>query len=69
MVYINCKNIKTKQLSNKLDYVQLGLFPITNILGKVTYKVKLLIYIRIYLVFHMSWLELAKGKQKHFVAL
>jgi len=37
MVYISCKNIKTKRLSNKLDHIQLGLFPITNVLGKVIY--------------------------------
>ena len=69
MVYINYKNINTKQPSNKLDYVWLGLFLITEILGKVTYKVKLLTYIRIYPVFHMLQLKLAKGKQKHLVAL
>ena len=43
IVYINYKNIKTKQLSNKLDYVYISLFLIIDILGKVTYKVKLLI--------------------------
>ena len=68
MVYISYKNIKTKRPSNKLDYIQLGLFLITDVLGKVIYKVKLLTYIRIYLVFHMLQLELAKGKQKHLVA-
>ena len=69
MVYINYKNIKTKQPSDKLDYIWLGLFLITDVLGKVIYKVKLPTYIRIYLVFHMSWLKLAKGKQKHPIAL
>ena len=69
MVYINCKNIKTKWPSDKLDYVWLGLFPIIDVLGKVIYKVKLLTHIRIYPVFHMLWLELAKGKQKHLIAL
>ena len=69
MVYINYKNIKTKRPSNKLDYVYISLFPIIDILGKVIYKVKLLTNIRIYLVFYMSRLKLAKGKQKHPVAL
>ena len=68
MVYINRKNIKTKRPSDKLDHVRLGPFPITEVLGKVTYKVKLPTHIRIYPVFHVSRLELAKGKQKHLIA-
>ena len=69
MVYINCKNIKTKQPSDKLDHVRLGLFPITEVLGKVTYKVKLPTHMRIHPVFHVLRLEPAKGKQKHLIAL
>ena len=53
IVYIDYKNIKTKQLSNKLDYIWISLFSITEVLGKVIYKVKLLTYIRIYLVFYV----------------
>jgi len=68
MVYINRRNVKTKRPSNKLDHIRIGPFPITDVLGNVTYKVKLPIHMKIHPVFHVSRLEPAKGKQKHPIA-
>ena len=36
-VYLLQRNIKTKQLSNKLDYKKLKLFKITEVKGLVNY--------------------------------
>ena len=42
IAYLLRRNIKTKRLSNKLDYKKLGLFKIEKKLGLVTYKLELL---------------------------
>jgi hypothetical protein len=42
MVYINRKNIKTMQLSNKLDYIKIRPFLINKVLRDITYRVCLL---------------------------
>jgi hypothetical protein len=52
------RNIQTKQLSTKLDHKKLGLFRIKRITGLVNYKLVLPKIINIYLVFHISFLEL-----------
>ena len=41
MVYLLRKNIKTKRLSDKLDYTKLSLFKIKEKLGPVTFKLEL----------------------------
>ena len=69
MVYINCKNIKITQPSNKLDYIKIRLFLINRVLRDITYRVCLPKHIKIYLVFYIALLELAKGKHKHAIAL
>ena len=58
-IYLLRRNIKTKRLSDKLDYKKLRLFEIKNIIRIVNYKLKLLKIIRIYLVFYIALLELA----------
>ena len=56
-VYLLRKNIKTKRLSNKLDYRKLGLFEINKVKGPVNYKFKLLKTMKIYLIFYVLLLE------------
>ena len=68
MVYLLRKNIKTKRLSDKLDYIKLGPFKITEKLGLVIFKLELSLYIRIYLVFYISLLEKApEGAKRELV--
>ena len=62
MVYINRKNIKTTQPSNKLDYIKIRPFLISKVLRDITYRVCLPKHIKIYNIFHIALLELAKGK-------
>ena len=57
MVYLLKKNIKTKQLSDKLDYTKLEPFKIIEKLGLVIFKLELLLHIKIYLVFHILLLK------------
>jgi hypothetical protein len=57
-IYLIQRNIQTKQPSTKLDYKKLGLFKIKRIIGLVNYKLVLPKTMNIYLVFHISFLEL-----------
>ena len=59
MVYLLKKNIKTKQSSDKLNYIKLELFKIKDKLGLVIFQLNLLEGMRIHLVFHILLLELA----------
>ena len=52
------KNIKIIRLSNKLDYIKLGLYRVKKVLGLVIYKLDLSKKIGIYLSFYISVLEL-----------
>ena len=58
-MYLLRRNIKTKRLSDKLDYTKLRPFKIKEKLGLIIFKLALLKTIRIYLVFYISLLELA----------
>ena len=58
-VYLLRKNMKTRRLSDKLDYKKVELFIIKEKLGLVNYRLKLLTTMRIYLVFYIALLELA----------
>ena len=44
------KNILSRQLSKKLNYIKLGLFKVKKKVTVVNYKLELLVKIRIYLV-------------------
>lgn len=59
IVYLIRRNNKTKRPSNKLDFKKLGLFKIEKQILITNYQLKLLLTIRIHLVFHISLLELA----------
>ena len=58
MVYLLRKNIKTKRLSDKLDYKKLELFKIKIIYKLVIFELNLPKSMKIYPVFHKSLLEL-----------
>ena len=49
-VWLLYKNILSRRLSKKLNYVKLGLFKIKKKITEVNYKLNLLIKIKIYLV-------------------
>jgi len=57
-VYLSRRNIKTTRLLDKLDYKKIGLFEIEAKIRDVNYRLKLLKYMRIYLVFYVVLLEL-----------
>jgi hypothetical protein len=57
-VYLIQRNIQIKQLNTKLDHKKLGLFKIKRIIRLVNYELVLPKTINIYLVFHISFLEL-----------
>ena len=61
-VYLITKNIKSKRLSKKLDYVKVGPFLIKQQKGLVNYKLDLPRDTNIYLVFYVSLLELVDSR-------
>ena len=58
-VWLLYKNILSRWLSKKLNYVKLGPFEIKKKITEVNYKLDLLAKIKIYLVQHIAILELA----------
>ena len=56
-VYLLIKNFKSKQLSKKLNYIKMGLFKIINKIIKVSYRLNLLLRIKIYLVYYIVILK------------
>ena len=70
MIYISKNNIKMQRLTNKLDYYKIRLYKINKQISKGVFRVKLSNYIKIYLTFYISKLELAKRqfiKQKLYI--
>jgi hypothetical protein len=57
IVYLLRKYIKTKRLSNKLNYTKLRPYKIKKKLGLVTFELEVPKKIRIYPVFYISLLE------------
>jgi len=58
-VWLLHKNFKLRWLSKKLDYVKIGLFKIIAKISEVIYRLDLPVKIKIYLVQHITILELA----------
>jgi len=56
---LHIKNLRTKRLSKELNYVKVRLFLISKRNELVTYILKLLSNIKIYLRFYINLLELA----------
>jgi hypothetical protein len=59
LVYLLRRNIKTIRPSNKFNYKKFGPFRVKRNIKNINYKLHLLPTIRIYLIFHISLLELA----------
>jgi hypothetical protein len=59
IIYLLRKNVKTKRLSNKLNYKKLRPFKIKRKIGLINYKLSLPYIIRIYLIFYILLLEKA----------
>ena len=58
-VYLYIKNLKTKRLNKKFDYLKVGPFLIKNVKGPVNYKFQLPQEAKIYPVFYVLLLEKA----------
>ena len=63
-VYLLRKNIKTKRLSDKLDFKKIGPFKVEEVISTTNYRLSLPSTIRIHPVFHISLLELAPANAK-----
>jgi hypothetical protein len=57
-VYLDRRNIRTKQLSDKLDNKKLSLFKIKAVKRRLNYELSLLKNMSIFSIFHISLLEL-----------
>jgi hypothetical protein len=57
-VYLLTRNLKTKKKSRKLNHVKVELFFIKTIKGPINYELDLLKDAKVFLVFHVSLLEL-----------
>ena len=56
-VYLWRRNIRIKRLSNKLDFLKIGLFLVKEVKGLVNYKLRLPEGMRIHPIFHKLLLE------------
>ena len=56
-IYLFIKNFKSKRLSKKLNYIRIKLFKIINKVIKVSYRLDLLLKIKIYLVYYIAMLK------------
>jgi hypothetical protein len=59
LVYLLRRNIKTIRLSDKLDHKKFGSFKVKRNIKNINYELYFSPTIRIYLIFHISLLELA----------
>jgi hypothetical protein len=59
LVYLLRRNIKMTKPNDKLDHKKFGLFKVKRNIKNISYKLYLSPTIRIYLIFHISLLELA----------
>ena len=66
-IWLLYKNILSKQLSKKFNYVKLGLFKIKKKVIEVNYKLDILAKIKIYLVQHITMLELVYGEHEPLI--
>ena len=57
-VYLFTKNFKSKRLSKELNYIKIKLFKIIDKVIKVSYRLDLLLKMKIYLVYYIVMLKL-----------
>ena len=57
-IYLLTKFFKSKWLSKKLNYIKIGLFKVINKVIKVSYRLDLLLKIKIHLVYYIAILKL-----------
>ena len=63
-VWLLYKNILSRWLSKKLNYIKLGLFKVKRKITEVNYELDLLIKMKIYLVQYIAILELVYREYK-----
>ena len=63
-VYLLTKNFKSKQPSKKLNYIKMGPFKIINKVTEVSYRINLLLKIKIHSVHYIAILELVYRNHK-----
>ena len=56
-VYLLTKNFENKQLSKKLNYIRMGLFKIINKITEVSYRLNLLLRIKIHPIYYIVILK------------
>ena len=66
-IYLFTKNFKNKRLSKKLNYIRMRLFKIISKVIKVSYRLNLLLKIKIYLVYYIAILKLVYGNYKPLI--
>ena len=66
-VYLFTKIFKSKQLSKKLDYIRMGLFKIINKVTEISYRLDLLLKIKIHLVYYIVILKLVYRNHKSLI--
>ena len=63
-VYLLMKNFESKRLSKKLNHIKIGLFRIINKIIKISYRLDLLLKIKIQLVHYIIILKLVYKNHK-----
>ena len=66
-VWLLYKNILSRQLSKKLNYIKLRLFKFKKKVIKINYKLDLLVKIKIHLVQYIAILELVYGEYEPLI--
>ena len=63
-VYLLTKNFESKRPSKKLNYIKIKPFKIISKVTEVSYRLDLLLKIKIYLVYYIAMLELVHGNHE-----
>ena len=66
-VYLLIKNFESKRLSKKLNYIKIKPFKITNKVIKISYRLDLLLKIKIYPIHYIAILELVYRNHKPLI--
>ena len=66
-MYLFIKKFESKWLSKKLNYIKIKLFKIINKVIEVSYRLDLLLKIKIYLVYYIAILKLVYRNYKPLI--